>query len=142
MASSSQNRQVYDVIRNKWVDATPEEIVRQKLLCLMVEKLGYPKHALAVEKQLSEVAVSTPVPNRRLDILCFDSKSLKPLLLIECKAVPIQKKMLSQVMGYNFYIGAPLICLANQDSIFLGWKDQEMTQEGLPSYSELINACI
>jgi len=142
MVLSPPNKQVYDSIRKKWVEATPEEIVRQKLLSFMVEHLGYPKHAFAIEKKLSEVVQNAQVPNRRLDILCFETKSLKPLLLIECKAVSIHKKMFAQVMGYNAFIGAPLICLANQESTFLRWKDQEVSQEGLPIYSELVNACV
>ncbi|MGE0198236.1 MAG: type I restriction enzyme HsdR N-terminal domain-containing protein [Simkaniaceae bacterium] len=142
MALSPPSKQVYDRIRKKWVEATPEELVRQKLLTFMIEKLGYPKHSLSVEKKLSEVADGYRLPNRRLDILCFETQTLRPLLLIECKAVPIHKKMLAQVMGYNAYIGAPFICLANQDSIFLGWRDQDRIQEGLPTYSELVNACI
>lgn len=140
MVLSPRSRQVYDPIRRKWVDATPEEEVRQRLLLLLVEHLGYPKHCIAVEKNISEVVVDTPVPNRRLDILCFESQTLKPLLLIECKAVPIHRKMLSQVMGYNAYIGAPVICLANQETIILGWENQELEKEALPKYSELVDA--
>ena len=142
MVLSPPNKQVYDLIRKKWVDATPEEKVRQRLLTLMVQQLGYPKHSIVVERSLSEVTSQTSVPNRRLDILCFEVKTLKPLLLIECKAIPIHQKMLSQVMGYNAYIGAPFICLANQDSLILGWGNQEIGAHTLPTYSELVHACI
>ncbi|NGX51615.1 MAG: hypothetical protein K1060chlam2_01488 [Chlamydiae bacterium] len=142
MESSLLSKQLYDSIRKKWIEATPEEIVRQRLLTFMVKELGYPKHSLAIEKSLSELVQDLPVPNRRLDILCFETESLKPLLLIECKAVPIHEKMFAQVMGYNAYIDAPLICLANQESIYLGWKGREMSQEGLPTYLELVHACL
>ena len=138
--SRHNNQQIYDSIRKKWVEATPEEIVRQKLIACMTQNLGYPEDALAVEKSLAELTL-VPVPNRRIDILCFNTKILKPLLLIECKAVPIQKKMFSQVLGYNAFIKAPFICIANQDSVFLGRNDQEIVQNGLPTYLDLLDAC-
>jgi len=132
---------IYDPVRKKWVEATPEERVRQKLLTLMIEKLGYPIGCFAIEKKLSEVTSRRAVPNRRLDILCFETKSLTPLLLIECKGVPIHKKMLAQVMGYNAYIDAPLICLVNQEGIYLSLKGKELPGKGLPNYLDLIDAC-
>lgn len=143
MVSSPQNRQVYDFIRKKWVEATREEMVRQKLLLLMVESLQYPRGSLAVERALSEVVRDVRVPNRRLDLLCFDMTNLKPLLLVECKAVAIHRKMFTQVIGYNAYIGAPFICLVNHErSLFLRWRDHEVVREGIPNYLELVNACI
>ena len=136
-----QNKKVYDFIRRKWVEATPEEMVRQKLLFFMVEDLGYPKQSLTVEKKLSEVVQNVCVPNRRLDILCFSIKTMQPLLLVECKATPIRDRMFVQLMGYNTYIDAPLICLANYESIFVMWK-QGMIQRGIPTYSELVDVYI
>ncbi len=141
MVSSPQSREVYDSIRKRWVSATPEELVRQKLLSLLVDKLGYPPHAIAIEKKLSELPhlKEIEVPSRRVDILCYESETLRPLLLIECKGVPLQEKMLSQVMGYNAFIGAPLICLANDGQFLLGWEDpkQAITLDRLPSYEKL-----
>lgn len=143
MALSPQNRQVYDFIREKWVEATREEVVRQKLLLFMVESLQYPRGSLAVEKGLSEVVRNARVPNRRLDVLCFDMANLKPLLLIECKAVAIHRRMFTQMMGYNAYVGAPFICLVNHEgSMFLRWKDHRVVQKGIPNYLELVNACV
>ena len=121
--------------------ATPEELVRQKILMLLTGKLGYPSHTIAIEKKLSELPhlQEKEVPIRRLDILCYESETLRPLLLIECKGIPLQEKMLSQVMGYNAFIKAPLICLANDKEFLLGWEDpkQAMSLDQLPSYKKL-----
>ena len=141
MVSSPQNKKVYDPIRKKWVIATPEELVRQKILNLLMHELGYPPHSIAIEKKLSELPhlQQEEVPVRRLDILCYETETLRPLLLIECKVVPLQEKMLAQVMGYNAFIKAPLICLANDGEFLLGWEDPKraMSLNRLPNYKEL-----
>lgn len=141
MGSSLQNKKVYDSVRKKWLIATPEELVRQKILLYLIEELGYPAHAIAIEKKLSELPhlQDQKVPDRRLDILCYESGSYRPLLLIECKGVSLQEKMLSQVMGYNAFIGAPLICLANEGEFLLGWVDETrpLPFERLPTYQTL-----
>lgn len=143
MESSLPSKKVYDSVRKKWLVATPEELVRQKLLYHLVEELGYPSHAIIIEKKLSELPHlnQQKVPDRRLDILCYESGSCRPLLLIECKGVPLQKKMFSQVMGYNAFIGAPLICLANEGEFLLGWNDETkpLPFERLPTYQALRN---
>ena len=142
MVLSRPNKQIYDPIRKRLVEATPEEVVRQKLISWMLNDLQYPRVSLVVEKKLSTLVSNIRIPNRRLDILCLDTRSLHPLLLVECKATPIDENMLIQVMGYNLYIGAPLICLVNQYSIFLKWQYRDLPQKKLPTYLELIHACI
>lgn len=139
MASFPQNRQIYDPIRKKWVDALPEEIVRQKLLSHLVENLGYPPHSIVIEKKLSELPhlERKAVPCRRVDILCLESETFRPLLLVECKAVPLQEKMFAQALGYNAFIGAPLICLANQEGFLLRWESDFAISNQLPTYEQL-----
>jgi hypothetical protein len=144
MVSSLQRRQIYDPIRKKWMDALPEEIVRQKILSHLVNQLGYPPCAIVVEKKLSELSqvLEENVPSRRIDILCLESETLRPLLLVECKAVPLQEKMFAQALGYNAYIKAPLICLANDEEFLLRWENDSSIKERnqLPTYESLKNA--
>lgn len=138
MASSNQRDSVFDPYREIWVAATPEEIVRQKLLHVMTQNLGYPKHLIAVEKQLSEIphlTNGTP-PNRRADILCFQETEgeLKPLLLIECKEMRPNKEAKRQVLGYNHFVGAPFVAVAGPGYAALVYP-QEIPF--LPPYSRL-----
>lgn len=144
MGSSLPNKKVYDPIRKKWCVATPEECVRQKILIYLIEFLGYPPHAMSIEKKLSELPMvqGEKIPERRVDILCCESTSCRPLLLIECKGVPLSKKMLAQVSGYNAFIGAPLICLANDQELILGWGGdiRETPFKILPTYQALCDA--
>lgn len=76
--------------------ATPEEYVRQEILQLMLQ-LGYPSSYIAVEKDLAALLCTqnTFFPDRRADIVCYTkqpSKGLRPLLIVECKAIPLTQK--------------------------------------------------
>lgn len=141
-------------IRREWVKDLPEERVRQQLIRLMVEELGYPISYLAVEKELSRMPHlalmgKSKVPQRRADLVCFakgihSSFELYPLLLIECKAVKLTPRVITQVTGYNHFMKAYFIALANQDTIQTGWFDPELMTyrfvDYLPPFSALVQS--
>lgn len=114
----------------------------------MVEVLGFPSETLVIEKNLEllpHVQRGVPAPKRRADLLCFAKGvhpliDLYPLLLVECKAVPINDRVIAQVVGYNHYVHACFICVANQTEIRTGWKTPQGSYEFvpfLPPFSEL-----
>jgi hypothetical protein len=157
MASSNQEfstgrfSQINCLIRREWVVATPEEMVRQKLIRQMVYELGFPLSGLVLEKSLSQMPHianrGVKVPLRRADLICFakgvhSKYELYPLLLVEVKAVKLTPKAKSQVIGYNRYLQAPYICLANEGEVNTGWYDSEKADyhfiNHLPSYLELL----
>lgn len=131
-------------IRNSWVAAQPEEKVRQELLQRMLGPFGYPKALIAVEKELSQLVQTGFFPKRRADILCFGNiqGQLLPLLLIECKAIPLTDKVVNQVVGYNSHVKARYIAVANQTAVKTGWYDplkrRYVFVERLPLYEELL----
>lgn len=119
-------------LRRESLSAQPEELVRQRLLEVMLEQLGYPRGHLAVEKALKKfphlASKGLSVPDRRVDIVCFakginKEYDLYPLLLVECKAVKLTPKVLQQIAGYNHYVGAPFITIANGNEVHTGWHD-------------------
>jgi Type I restriction enzyme R protein N terminus (HSDR_N) len=136
---------LYCPIRARWVAALPEEQVRQQLLALMLGQLGYPKSLIAVERALSLLPhlYTAKVPDRRADILCFAKAgdALTPLLLIECKAIPLTAKVINQVAGYNHFVRAPYIAIANQTQVRTGWYDPKAKAYAfvsrLPTYAEI-----
>lgn len=144
-----ESARVYCPIRKEWVKALPEEQVRQTLIRCMIDQLGYPPAFMAVEKKLNDLPylVGMPLPDRRADIICFGKDihphhSLYPLLLIECKAVVLTRRVILQVMGYNHYIKAFFIAVANQKEIKVGWFDQGKKEYcfayALPPYEALL----
>lgn len=136
----------YCLIRRCLVAKTPEEQIRQSLLGVMIEKLGFPRSLIAVEKSLDQLPHlkhgAAPLPNRRADVLCFGKEihpeyPLFPLLLIECKQERIDQAAIDQVRGYNAFVGAPFLALADKQGVFfLG----EELKRGLPKYQELLEA--
>lgn len=137
-ASSSQNR-LFDIVRKVWVADRPEERIRCGLLRQMVEELGYPPHLIAVELPLSKFSTFKKVPNRRIDIVVF-TKELVPLLMVECKAKGENSAAWEQVVGYNYYLGAPFLAIASAEGVWtapsvLDWRESAMNR--LPSYLEL-----
>lgn len=73
MGSSSLNRKIFDEIRQSYVRATPEELVRQQWIKRMIQQLGYPRELIVVEKGLGELpfTILSEGLDRRLDILCY-----------------------------------------------------------------------
>lgn len=136
----ARTHEIYDPIRDKWVEATPEEKVRQKWIEVMIRHLKFPKNLIAVEKK---ILVSSSV--RRLDLLVHylnKSEELCPLLLIECKASPLDNKALLQLSGYQMTTKAPYFALANEDAIKVGYLAEGGYKElsFLPDYEQLTSA--
>lgn len=141
--------QLFDPVRKKWVKETPEELIRQGWIRKMTAELGFPLAQICVEKEIASLPHHAPgtknIPLRRIDILAFTNRgsSLVPLLMIECKMAPLTQKFAEQVIGYNDYVGAPFIAIANADQILTGrfdfQKKEFIFQTGLANYSELVS---
>ncbi len=116
-------------LRKVWVAALPEEKVRQTLISKMVVELGYPIGHLVLEKslhQLPHLQNQGFLPKRRADLIVFakglhPQHLLYPLLLVECKAIPLNDKVLRQIVGYNQFVKAYFIAVVNQSQIYLGY---------------------
>lgn len=138
-------------LRKKMVSATPEEVVRQNML-KHLQQLSFPFSHMAVEVELKKMPHLTglsSIPNRRADIVCFakdihPQHSLYPLVLIECKAIPLTEHVMHQVVGYNHFLKACYLVVANQSEMRLGWYDPTCLDYKfvpyIPSYSQLITA--
>lgn len=142
---------LYCTVRRRHVAASPEETVRQRLLEQMTKQLGFPIGCIAVEKTLQQMPHLTlcghALPSRRADIVCFAKGinphfDLYPLMLVECKAIPLMPAVIRQVIGYNYYLKAYYIVIANQHEIKIGCIDPKNQgykfTNGLPHYQELL----
>ena len=144
---------LYDPIRKSYVLNLPEEIVRQHLISRMINDLGFPISLLAIEKDLCNLPhlrnKDFPSKKRRADIICFGKNihskySIYPLLMIECKANKLTKKTIDQVLGYNHFVEAYFVSIANKNEIITFWynlkKKEYNSTNFLPSYDQLIQA--
>lgn len=100
---------VWDHIRKKWLQLTPEEYVRQQLIEFLIREKNIAPSLIGIEKGLRYNKMA-----KRLDVLVFDQEG-KPFILCECKApsVKLSQETLYQVARYNVTLNAPHIVITN-----------------------------
>ncbi len=139
--SSRPNSSFYCQIRKEIVKETPEERVRQATLSSLFS-LGYPQALICVERKMADLPHLTAnpkkMPNRRVDIICYQGQMLTPLLLVECKAKSFTDRDLRQLLGYNFYIHARFIALVCPHKMHILNTQNQSSFEVFPSYLDAI----
>jgi type I site-specific restriction endonuclease len=107
--AKGQIKEIFDVVRRKFVPLTPEEWVRQNLIRYMHEHCGYPLARMAVEKQVRVNGLS-----QRADIVVFDDSG-SPWLIAECKsaAIKLNEDVFYQAARYNMTLQVPFVVLTN-----------------------------
>ena len=143
----SSDSKIHCQIRKELVAAQPEELVRQNLIHQMVHRLGYPPSGIVIEKGLRQMPHLTltnqaNIPQRRADIVVFATgihpqHDLYPLLLIECKATKLTPKVINQVVGYNHYLQAYFVAIANQVEAQFASSGDYCFHPGLPAFADL-----
>lgn len=103
------SREVWDMVRNKWVALTPEEFVRQHAVHFFIHDLKFPKGRTGVETEVVFHGMK-----RRADMVLYTREAL-PLLIAEFKAptVKIDDAVLSQTLRYNSVLKAPWLFISN-----------------------------
>ena len=116
------------LVRNKEIKLTPEEVIRQLFIKVLMNDYGYP----AVRMEL-EYAVTFGREKKRADIVLFDKdRTTAPYIMVELKK-PKLKDGKEQLKSYCNATGAPIGVWSNGDSIsFYHRKD--------PNYFEDIPA--
>ncbi|MCQ2274028.1 MAG: type I restriction enzyme HsdR N-terminal domain-containing protein [Bacteroidales bacterium] len=102
-------REVFDIVRHRFVALTPEEWVRQHTLHYLHYQLGYPLELIQVEG-----AITLNGLTRRCDIVVYDSQ-VRPLIIVECKkeSVALTQRVIDQASRYNLVLQVPYLCLTN-----------------------------
>lgn len=107
---NSENKTfIFDVIRKKYIQLTPEEWVRQHFVHLLINQKAYPKSLISIEKQLTINRLK-----KRTDIVVFNNLGL-PHLIVECKApsIKITQTVFDQITRYNLNLQAKYLVLTN-----------------------------
>jgi hypothetical protein len=102
-------REVWDIVRNKWVALTPEEFVRQHAIHFFIHDLNFPNGRISVETEVVFHGMK-----RRADLVLYTREAF-PLLIAEFKAptVKIEEAVLSQTLRYNSVLKAPWLLISN-----------------------------
>jgi len=126
---------IFDIIRKKYVQLTPEEWVRQNFICYLINFLDYPKSLIKVESGLRYNKLL-----KRSDILVFN-RDIEPLLLVECKSYEskITQNVVDQAAVYNRSLNARYLLVTNGIK-HLCWEINDggnQLLEEIPRYDDL-----
>lgn len=101
--------QIFDPIRKKYVERTPEEEVRQAVISNLMGVMEVPETHIAVEQGFKFNGLQY-----RADIIVY-GRDLAPAMLVECKApsVRLTDKVIDQVVRYNMVLGVGYIMITN-----------------------------
>lgn len=109
ISEEKNKKQIFDVIRKKFVALTPEEWVRQHFIHYMIDVMHYPSGLMAVETMVKVNRL-----NQRADIVLYN-RQLKPVLIVECKApdVEVGQNTVNQAARYNQSLGVSYLVVTN-----------------------------
>lgn len=95
--------------RRRYVRLTPEELVRQTTLQLLVDEYGYPHNLIAVEVPIEVAGIQ-----KRCDAIIYN-QHMQPLMLIEFKApsIHLTQEVFDQAAIYNRTLHVPILMLCN-----------------------------
>lgn len=107
--STAEQQDIWDPIRRKYVQATPEEIVRQLFIHYLLDEQKTTATRISVERQIMVYG-----QRRRYDLMIHD-RTGAPLVLIEVKApkINLDQSVLDQIARYNMVMNVAFLIVTN-----------------------------
>lgn len=130
-------KQIFDILRRKYVALTPEEWVRQHFIHYLVEHKNYPSSLLA-----NEVSLQIGEKRMRADSVLYDNQ-LHPRMIIEYKApnITLTQKVFDQITVYNLLLHVDYLIVSNGMTTYICKMDYEkqtyMFLEAIPNYENI-----
>lgn len=100
-----KDNKIYAPLKEKWLESKPEEIVRQKYICRLVNSYGYSLLQMSQELQVTNLQRGTG--SARADIVIWRSVEEKnnfksAIIVVECKAEKVTIHEEDYYQGYNY----------------------------------------
>ena len=130
-------KQIFDILRRKYVALTPEEWVRQHFIHYLIEHKDYPITLLA-----NEVPLQVGEKKVRADSVLYDT-DLHPRMIIEYKAPSIQltQRVFDQISVYNMLLHVDYLIVSNGLQHYCCKMDYEHNTytfvPEIPTYNEI-----
>lgn len=130
-------KQIFDILRRKYVALTPEEWVRQHFIHYLVEHKNYPSSLLA-----NEVSLQIGEKRMRADSVLYDNQ-LHPRMIIEYKApnITLTQKVFDQITVYNLLLHVDYLIVSNGMITYICKMDYEKQTykflETIPNYENI-----
>jgi type I restriction enzyme M protein len=127
--------QVRCLKRNRWLNAKPEEIVRQMAINWIVEDLNYPISRIAVEWPIQ---MGSDAEKERADIVVFsDDAQTDPYIIFEVKR-PALTDGVEQLRSYLRWTGCHFGCWSNgDDAVHLLREEDEATRKAPYTFRDI-----
>ena len=113
-----KDNKIFAPLKDKWLVTKPEEIVRQKYICRLVDSYGYSLDQMAQELQVTNSQRGQGAA--RGDIVIWRNKkdkqnSKSALIVVECKAESVTIHQEDYYQGYNYaaWAGADFFVTTN-----------------------------
>lgn len=113
-----KDNKIFAPLKDKWLINKPEEHVRQKYICRLVDSYGYSLDQMAQEMQVNNAQRGQGAA--RADIVIWRSKEEKAkdktaLIVVECKAESVTIHEEDYFQGYNYasWMGADFFVTTN-----------------------------
>ncbi len=113
-----KDNKIFAPLKDKWLINKPEEHVRQKYICRLVDSYGYSLDQMAQERQVNNAQRGQGAA--RADIVIWRSKEEKAkdktaLIVVECKAESVTIHEEDYFQGYNYasWTGADFFVTTN-----------------------------
>lgn len=129
--------QIFDPVRKKYVERTPEEEVRQSVISNLLGAMEVPVTHIAVEQGFKFNGLQY-----RADIIVY-GRDLSPAMLVECKApsVKLTDSVIDQVVRYNMVLDVDYIMITNGRRTCLAKLDHAGGSfeflSSMPKYNEI-----
>ena len=130
-------KQIFDILRRKYVALTPQEWVRQHFIHYLVEHKNYPSSLLA-----NEVSLQIGEKRMRADSVLYDNQ-LHPRMIIEYKApnITLTQKVFDQITVYNLLLHVDYLIVSNGMITYICKMDYEKQTykflEAIPNYENI-----
>ena len=105
MEIKRKNGRIYAPLKDKWLIETPEELVRQEYIKILVDNYGYSIEQMEQEKAVNKSCRGTG--RARADIIIWKNKQERieeknPLIIVECKAENVRLHEEDYYQGNNY----------------------------------------
>jgi len=141
----NSKKRIFSPLRNKYLDALPEEIVRQKFVCKLINDYDYTLEQMAEEVKLT----NSKRGNGRAsaDLIIWKSaeekkKNKLAFLVVELKAEYLKLKVEDCYQGYNYaaWSGAKIFAISNGSELQVYKMIEDERSPNLQPINDIPNA--
>lgn len=134
-----ENGKLFAILKNKWLEAKPEEIVRQKFIAKLINDYEYSPEQMAQEMKVSNSKRGTG--KAQADIVVWKTKEDKnqnkrAFLVVECKAPNIKLKLEDCYQGMNYasWMHAKIFAVTNDNELQVYKIDESKAPATIDSF--------